>query len=135
MLHTSSVLTVPFDVAQELVDEFQKQSNSSAKLATIEEMQNFVEGFSEFSAAQRNAGKHVTLITELSRHVDSRNLMQVSSVEQDLVCSAGNTANLQSAYEQVELSLCAVHVSPNDKSSRGLSAMLILPMSYIVLPV
>jgi hypothetical protein len=40
-------------------------------------MQNFVEGFSEFSAAQRNAGKHVTLITELSRHVDSRNLMQV----------------------------------------------------------
>ena len=43
-------------------------------------MQNFEEGFSEFSAAQRNAGKHVTLITELSRHVDSRNLMQVSSV-------------------------------------------------------
>lgn len=67
-------------VWQELVDEFQKQSNSGAKLATIEDMQNFVEGFSEFSAAQRNAGKHVTLITELSRHVDSRNLMQVSSV-------------------------------------------------------
>ncbi len=62
------------------MDEFQKQSNSGAKLATIEDMQNFVEGFSEFSAAQRNAGKHVTLITELSRHVDSRNLMQVSSV-------------------------------------------------------
>ena len=69
--------------AQELVDEFQKQSNSGAKLATIEDMQNFVEGFSEFSAAQRNAGKHVTLITELSRHVDSRNLMQVSSVSAD----------------------------------------------------
>jgi hypothetical protein len=31
------------------------------------------------------------------------NLMQVSSVEQDLVCSAGTAANLQSAYEQVQL--------------------------------
>ena len=39
--------------------------------------QNFVENFSEFSAAQRNAGKHVTLMSELSRLVDARTLMQV----------------------------------------------------------
>jgi hypothetical protein len=38
--------------------------------------QNFVENFSEFSAAQRNAGKHVTLMSELSRLVDARTLMQ-----------------------------------------------------------
>lgn len=41
-------------------------------------MQNFVENFSEFSAAQRNAGKHVTIMSELSRLVDARTLMQVS---------------------------------------------------------
>lgn len=40
-------------------------------------MQNFVENFSEFSAAQRNAGKHVTIMSELSRLVDARTLMQV----------------------------------------------------------
>lgn len=39
--------------------------------------QNFVENFSEFSAAQRNAGKHVTIMSELSRLVDARTLMQV----------------------------------------------------------
>ena len=42
-------------------------------------MQNFVENFSEFSAAQRNAGKHVTLMSELSRLVEARTLMTVSS--------------------------------------------------------
>jgi hypothetical protein len=40
-------------------------------------LQNFVENFSEFSAAQRNAGKHVTIMSELSRLVDARTLMQV----------------------------------------------------------
>ena len=40
-------------------------------------LQNFVENFSEFSAAQRNAGKHVTIMSELSRLVDTRTLMQV----------------------------------------------------------
>ena len=41
-------------------------------------LQNFVENFSEFSAAQRNAGKHVTLMSELSRLVEARTLMTVS---------------------------------------------------------
>lgn len=62
---------------KDLVDEFQKQTRSSRNINTIEDMQNFVENFSEFSAAQRNAGKHVTLMSELSRLVDARTLMQV----------------------------------------------------------
>ena len=36
-----------------------------------------MENFSEFSAAQRNAGKHVTLMSELSRLVEARTLMTV----------------------------------------------------------
>ena len=36
-----------------------------------------MENYSDFSAAQLNAGKHVTLLSELSRLVDSRTLMQV----------------------------------------------------------
>ena len=64
---------------KDLVDEFQKQSTSSRNINTIEDMQNFVENFSEFSAAQRNTGKHVTLMSELSRLVDARTLMQVLS--------------------------------------------------------
>jgi vacuolar protein sorting-associated protein 45 len=62
-----------------LVDEFQKHTANSRNLNTIRDMQDFVENFSEFSAAQRNAGKHVTLVSELSRLVDARTLMQVWS--------------------------------------------------------
>jgi Sec1 family len=59
---------------------FPQPGNSTRNIQTIEDMQNFVEGFSEFSAAQRNAGKHVTLMSELSAAVESRGLMQISSV-------------------------------------------------------
>ncbi|KAL0041923.1 hypothetical protein WJX79_009001 [Trebouxia sp. C0005] len=83
---------------KELVDEFQKQTTNTKRINTIEDMQNFVENFSEFSAAQRNAGKHVTIMSELSRLVDARTLMQVSSMEQEVVCSAGN---LMQHYEAV----------------------------------
>ena len=62
---------------KELVDEFQKHTTNTKRMNTIEDMQNFVENFSEFSAAQRNAGKHVTLVSELSRVVDARSLMRV----------------------------------------------------------
>ena len=62
---------------KELVDEFQKHTTNTKKMSSIEDMQNFVENFSEFSAAQRNAGKHVTLVNELSRVVDARSLMRV----------------------------------------------------------
>lgn len=65
---------------QALVDEFQKTTTSTRNIQTIEDMQNFVEGFSEFSAAQRNAGKHVTLMGELSAAVEGRGLMHISSV-------------------------------------------------------
>ena len=60
--------------------EYQKATNSRQQMKTIEDMQNFVESFSDFSAAQRNAGKHVTLMSELNAAVVARNLMSVSSV-------------------------------------------------------
>ena len=50
---------------------------TSGVMPILPPVQNFVENFSEFSAAQRNAGKHVTLMSELSRLVDARTLMQV----------------------------------------------------------
>lgn len=65
---------------QELMVEYQKATNSRQQMKTIEDMQNFVESFSDFSTAQHNAGKHVTLMSELNSAVVARNLMSVSSV-------------------------------------------------------
>ena len=59
------------------MDVFEGHSKSSKNIQSVADMLNFVENFSEFSAAQRNAGKHVTLMSEMSRLVDQRSLMQV----------------------------------------------------------
>ena len=58
-------------------------------------MQNFVENFSEFSAAQRNAGKHVTIMSELSRLVDTRTLMQVLPLQLGLPYYGSEQAFIQ----------------------------------------
>lgn len=65
---------------KELVDEFQRHNHQGRNVSTLEDMQNFVESYSEYSAAQRNASKHVTLISLLSTIVDQRTLMQASAL-------------------------------------------------------
>lgn len=65
------------NAVKELLDRYQSQTNSAKNIKSIQDMQNFVENFGEFSAAQRDAGKHVTLMTEMSRVIDARMLMQV----------------------------------------------------------
>lgn len=121
---------------KDLVDEFQRHSARSHDVSTVEEMQAFVENYSEFSAAQRNASKHVTLISTLSSIVDSRTLMQaghhsppifacirfgrpegplaiqVSSAEQEVCCSSNN---LQSHYEMINELVNSPHVADGDR--------------------
>ena len=72
--------------------------------------QNFVENFSEFSAAQRNAGKHVTLMSELSRLVEARTLMTVGppSMPRQLPCEGQNDA---STYQLTPCLSCDAPVS------------------------
>jgi vacuolar protein sorting-associated protein 45 len=65
-----------------MVDEFQAASKSNQKIATIADMQRFVENYPEFRAKSGNVSKHVTLMGEMSRLIDERHLMQVSQVEQ-----------------------------------------------------
>lgn len=49
----------------------------------------FVENYPEYRKQQGNVSKHVTLMTEMSRIVDERQLMSVSQTEQELACTAG----------------------------------------------
>lgn len=135
---------------KELVDAFQSQTATTKNVATIEDMQNFVENFSEFSAAQRNAGKHVTLMSELSRVVDARLLMQARGARRaagrraatpDARCGPGvqlwgaaaqvsnieqdivcSTASLNGHFEAVRALVENPHVTDEDGCARSLSA-------------
>lgn len=80
-----------------LVEEFQVVSKSNQNIQSIEDMQRFVENYPEFRAKSGNVSKHVNMMGELSRVVDSRHLYEVSPVEQELAC--GSERN--SAYDSI----------------------------------
>mmetsp|Transcript_21447 Transcript_21447/g.55201 ORF Transcript_21447/g.55201 Transcript_21447/m.55201 type:complete len:634 (+) Transcript_21447:87-1988(+) len=94
-----------------MVDEYQDKTHSHRKIDSIADMQAFVENYPEFRKMSGNVSKHVALMSELSRIVDARHLMEVSQVEQELAC----TEDHQSAVQEVENLIVNKAVSPVDK--------------------
>lgn len=95
-----------------LVDDFSREARSGRDFATVEDMASFMEGLPEHSVRQGAAAKHVALMSELSRLVEQRLLMQVSGVEQELVCQA---ASLPTHTDAVGCLLRSAAVDPRDK--------------------
>lgn len=55
-------------------------------------MQRIIENFPEFKKGERNTTKHFNILEELRKLVESRNLYEVSEVEQEIV-SGGDARN------------------------------------------
>lgn len=82
---------------KKLVDEFQLKAKSNQNIQSLEDMVKFVENYPEYRKQHGNVSKHVTMMTELSRIVDERQLMAISQIEQELACNANQAA----AFEAV----------------------------------
>eukprot|EP00899_Mesostigma_viride_P003438 jgi/Mesvir1/13095/Mv06075-RA.1 len=80
-----------------MVDDFQVKSKSNQNIQTIEDMMRFVENYPQFKSASGAVAKHVTIMSEISRIVEQRRLLEVSQMEQELACNSG----LNSAFEGV----------------------------------
>lgn len=61
-------------------------------LLVVADMARFVENFPEYRKMQGNVSKHVSLVTQMSKLVEERKLMQVSQTEQELACNGGQMA-------------------------------------------
>eukprot|EP00850_Spirogloea_muscicola_P015858 SM000125S26063 [mRNA] locus=s125:179653:184533:+ [translate_table: standard] len=96
---------------KKMVDEFQGAARSNQNISTIEDMAQFVENYPEYRKQHGTVSKHVTLMAEMSRIVDERQLMSVSQVEQDLACNANQAA----AFEVVNELLGNERVSDIDR--------------------
>jgi len=72
---------------KELVDEYQDKSKRNENIQSIEDMKRFVENYPEFRKMAGNVSKHVAIMSELSRKMDERALMDVSEMEQELACN------------------------------------------------
>mmetsp|Transcript_8639 Transcript_8639/g.14622 ORF Transcript_8639/g.14622 Transcript_8639/m.14622 type:complete len:173 (+) Transcript_8639:789-1307(+) len=74
------------DSIHKLVQGFLESKKSHAQFNTIEDMQRVIENFPEFKKGERNTTKHFNILEELRKLVDSRNLYDVSELEQEIVC-------------------------------------------------
>lgn len=79
-------------------------------ITSIEDMQRFVEKYPELRSKGLAVSKHVALMTEISRVVDSRRLMEVSELEQNIACSE----NPNDQYRDITSLLSAPAATPVD---------------------
>ena len=86
---------------KELMEDFQRRSQSQTKVETIADMKAFVENYPQFKKMSGHVTKHVTLVGELSRLVASHALMEVSECEQQLACQEEHA-------EIVQVGVCLV---------------------------
>ena len=55
----------------------------------------FIETYPQFKKMSGTVSKHVTLVSELSRLVQTHNLMAVSELEQEICCQGEHSKSLQ----------------------------------------
>ncbi|KAF3925663.1 hypothetical protein ABW21_db0208690 [Orbilia brochopaga] len=71
---------------KEYVDQYQTKTNSSKNL-------------------ERNVSKHVNLVSELSRRVESESLLEVSELEQSFACQDNHNADLKTLQKLLQSSI------------------------------
>ncbi|KAK3676337.1 vacuolar protein sorting-associated protein 45 [Recurvomyces mirabilis] len=88
--------------AKEYVEQFASKQASGQKLDSIEDMKRFVEEYPEFRRLSGNVTKHVTLVTELSRRVETDHLLDVSELEQSLACNDNHTQDVRTLQSIIQ---------------------------------
>lgn len=91
--------------------EFQTRTASSKKIETVQDMKRFVEEYPEFRKLSGNVSKHVTLVGELSRRVESEHLLEVSEVEQSLASNESHAQDVKAVFGL----LARADISPDAK--------------------
>ena len=110
-----------------MLDKYQSETKNNEKISTIEDMQNFVQRYPAFRSQSINVSKHVAIMSELARLVDTCALMDVSQLEQDLACNDEHSAQFRELLEK----LGGDHIKASrsidgtaDRERRGLTAEL-----------
>ncbi|KAK1006525.1 vacuolar protein sorting-associated protein 45 [Friedmanniomyces endolithicus] len=88
--------------AKEYVEQFASKQAGGQKLDSIEDMKRFVEEYPEFRKLSGNVTKHVTLVTELSRRVETDHLLDVSELEQSLACNDNHNQDVKTLQQLIQ---------------------------------
>lgn len=86
---------------RDLIESFQKRAKEQKKIETIADMKNFVETYPQFKKMSGTVNKHLVVISELSMQIGKKSLLELSELEQDMVCRADHSAQLQKVKKLV----------------------------------
>lgn len=87
---------------QKYVEDYQKQTKNTAKIESIEEMQQFVDQYPEFRKLSGNVSKHVAVVHELSRLVEANGLLEASQLEQEMACSDNRQEHFKEVMDMLK---------------------------------
>ncbi|KAK5097876.1 vacuolar protein sorting-associated protein 45 [Lithohypha guttulata] len=96
---------------KDYVSQYQSRTKTNAEITSIDDMKRFIEDYPEFRKLSGNVSKHVTLVSELSRIVSRDHLLDVSELEQSLVCNDNHTQDLKTLQNL----LSQPHIQPSNK--------------------
>jgi vacuolar protein sorting-associated protein 45 len=88
--------------AKDYVEQFASKQASGQKLDSIDDMKRFVEEYPEFRRLSGNVTKHVTLVGELSRRVETDRLLDVSELEQSLACNDNHSQDVKTLQNLIK---------------------------------
>mmetsp|Transcript_50468 Transcript_50468/g.117822 ORF Transcript_50468/g.117822 Transcript_50468/m.117822 type:complete len:577 (-) Transcript_50468:93-1823(-) len=84
------------------LETYQRETKNTAKIESIEEMQKFVDQYPEFRRMSGNVSKHVAVVHELSRIVDSQDLLKASQLEQEIACSENRQEHFRALSDMIQ---------------------------------
>ena len=96
---------------KQLVDEFAMRTKSNENIQSLEQIKQFISKYPEFKQLSGNVSKHVSLISDLSKIVASKKLMEVSEIQQELACHNSHA----SAFEKVMQAIQDPSVADEEK--------------------
>ena len=88
-------------VIKDYVSQYQTRTKTNAEITSITDMKRFIEDYPEFRKLSGNVSKHVTLVSELSRVVSTNHLLDVSELEQSLVCNDNHAQDLKNLQQLI----------------------------------
>jgi len=78
-----------------LTKQYQEEAKITQKLDTIEDLQRFADKYPAYKQMLSNVAKHMGVTMELSRLMQEYDLVNVSELEQNIVCTSSQSACLQ----------------------------------------
>lgn len=72
------------DKVKQYVVNYRDKTNSNSQINTVEDIKNFIEKYPEFRKLSGNVAKHMAIVGELDRQLQTGDIWEVSEVEQNL---------------------------------------------------